>query len=143
MPSPHLPELLPFFCRVCQYLDLLLEELGYPAVALNSHKSQAQRLLALNRFKSGQVPVLLATDVGSRGLDIQTVDLVINYVMPMCVYTMQYIIIICQHFSFELCHFKVLVFTCCRSPRDYIHRVGRTARASRGGLAISFVTQVC
>ncbi|XP_066395356.1 DEAD-box ATP-dependent RNA helicase 36-like [Miscanthus floridulus] len=97
-------------CKVCQYLDLLLEELGYPAVALNSHKSQAQRLLALNRFKSGQVPVLLATDVGSRGLDIQTVDLVINYVMPM-------------------------------SPRDYIHRVGRTARASRGGLAISFVTQ--
>lgn len=110
MPSPHLPELLPFFCRACQYLDLLLEELGYAAVALNSHKSQAQRLLALNRFKSGQVPVLLATDVGSRGLDIQTVDLVINYDMPM-------------------------------SPRDYIHRVGRTARASRGGLAISFVTQ--
>lgn len=97
-------------CKACQYLDLLLEELGYAAVALNSHKSQAQRLLALNRFKSGQVPVLLATDVGSRGLDIQTVDLVINYDMPM-------------------------------SPRDYIHRVGRTARASRGGLAISFVTQ--
>lgn len=97
-------------CKDCQYLDLLLEELGYPAVALNSHKSQAQRLSALNRFKSGQVPVLLATDVGSRGLDIQTVDLVINYDMPM-------------------------------SPRDYIHRVGRTARASRGGLAISFVTQ--
>lgn len=87
MSSPYLPELLPFFCRDCQYLDLLLEELGYPAVALNSHKSQAQRLLALNRFKSGQVPVLLATDVGSRGLDIQTVDLVINYDMPMCVYT--------------------------------------------------------
>ncbi|EER99761.1 hypothetical protein BDA96_02G407100 [Sorghum bicolor] len=97
-------------CNVCQYLDLLLEELGYPAVALNSHKSQAQRLLALNRFKSGQVPILISTDVGSRGLDIQTVDLVINYDMPM-------------------------------SPRDYIHRVGRTARASRGGLAISFVTQ--
>ncbi|WVZ66801.1 hypothetical protein U9M48_015971 [Paspalum notatum var. saurae] len=97
-------------CKTCQYLDLLLEELGYPAVALNSHKSQAQRLLALNRFKSGQVAVLLATDVGSRGLDIQTVDLVINYDIPW-------------------------------SPRDYIHRVGRTARASRGGLAISFITQ--
>jgi len=66
-------------------LDLLLEELGHPAVSLHSHKSQAQRLLALNRFKSGQVPVLLATDVGSRGLDIQTVDLVINYDIPWCV----------------------------------------------------------
>lgn len=97
-------------CRTCQYLDLLLEELGSPAVSLHSHKSQSQRLSALNRFKSGQVPVLIATDVGSRGLDIQTVDLVINYDIP-------------------------------RFPRDYIHRVGRTARASRGGLSISFVTQ--
>ncbi|KAL6657537.1 hypothetical protein ACP70R_005317 [Stipagrostis hirtigluma subsp. patula] len=97
-------------CRTCQYLDLLLEELGHPAVSLHSHKSQSKRLLALNRFKSGQAPILLATDVGSRGLDIQTVDLVINYDIP-------------------------------RIPRDYIHRVGRTARASRGGLSISFVTQ--
>ncbi|CAL5084246.1 unnamed protein product [Urochloa decumbens] len=97
------------FVSKCR-LDLLLEELGHPAVSLHSLKSQAQRLSALNRFKSGQVPVLLATDVGSRGLDIQTVDLVINYDIPWC-------------------------------SRDYIHRVGRTARASRGGLAISFVTQ--
>jgi ATP-dependent RNA helicase DDX49/DBP8 len=66
-------------------LDLLLEELGHPAVSLHSLKSQAQRLSALSRFKSGQVPVLLATDVGSRGLDIQTVDLVINYDVPWCV----------------------------------------------------------
>ncbi|CAL5061433.1 unnamed protein product [Urochloa decumbens] len=97
------------FVSKCR-LDLLLEELGHPAVSLHSLKSQAQRLSALNRFKSGQVPVLLATDVGSRGLDIQTVDLVINYDIPWC-------------------------------SRDYIHRVGRTARASRGGLAISFITQ--
>ncbi|CAL5071598.1 unnamed protein product [Urochloa decumbens] len=97
-------------CSTCLRLDLLLEELGHPAVSLHSLKSQAQRLSALNRFKSGQVPVLLATDVGSRGLDIQTVDLVINYDIPWC-------------------------------SRDYIHRVGRTARASRGGLAISFITQ--
>ncbi|TVU37689.1 hypothetical protein EJB05_11017, partial [Eragrostis curvula] len=96
--------------ETCQYLDFLLQELGRPAVSLHSYKSQSQRLSALSRFKSGQVPVLIATDVGSRGLDIQTVDLVINYDLP-------------------------------RFPRDYIHRVGRTARASRGGLAISFVTQ--
>ncbi|TVU37708.1 hypothetical protein EJB05_11038, partial [Eragrostis curvula] len=101
---------LPMLFRTCQYLDFLLQELGRPAVSLHSYKSQSQRLSALSRFKSGQVPVLIATDVGSRGLDIQTVDLVINYDLP-------------------------------RFPRDYIHRVGRTARASRGGLAISFVTQ--
>lgn len=96
-------------CRTCQYLDFLLEELGHPAVSLHSHKPQSRRLAALHNFKSSKVPVLLATDVASRGLDIQTVDLVINYDVP-------------------------------RYPRDYIHRVGRTARATRGGLSISFIT---
>jgi len=59
-----------------------LDELGLEAVALHSHKSQSSRLAALQCFKSGQVPVLLATDVASRGLDIPTVDLVINYDIP-------------------------------------------------------------
>ncbi|KAL6998064.1 DEAD-box ATP-dependent RNA helicase 36 [Sarracenia purpurea var. burkii] len=97
-------------CRSCHLLSLLLEELDLEAAALHSFKSQSLRLAALHRFKSGQVPVLLATDVAGRGLDIPTVDLVINYDIP-------------------------------RYPRDYIHRVGRTARAGRGGQAVSFVTQ--
>ncbi|KAK7271331.1 hypothetical protein RJT34_27133 [Clitoria ternatea] len=97
-------------CRDCHRLSLMLEVLDQEAAALYSFKSQAQRLEALNHFKSGKVSILLATDVASRGLDIPTVDLVINYDVP-------------------------------RFPRDYIHRVGRTARAGRGGLALSLVTQ--
>ncbi|QHO06219.1 hypothetical protein HN51_065113 [Arachis hypogaea] len=97
-------------CRDCHRLSLMLEVLDLEAAALYSFKSQAQRLEALQRFKSGKVSVLLATDVASRGLDIPTVDLVINYDVP-------------------------------RFPRDYVHRVGRTARAGRGGLALSLVTQ--
>ncbi|XP_078437125.1 RNA helicase 36 [Wolffia australiana] len=96
-------------CRTCHLLDLILEGLGQSAVSLHSYISQAHRLAALNRFKSLQVPVLLATDVASRGLDIPTVDLVVNFDIP-------------------------------RYPRDYVHRVGRTARAGRGGASLSFIT---
>ncbi|KAI3456667.1 hypothetical protein Pfo_013330 [Paulownia fortunei] len=97
-------------CRSCELLSLLLEHFELEVAALHSFKSQSLRLSALHKFKSGQVPVLLATDVANRGLDIPTVDLVINYDIP-------------------------------RYPEDYVHRVGRTARAGREGLAVSFVTQ--
>ncbi|ONK59692.1 uncharacterized protein A4U43_C08F9360 [Asparagus officinalis] len=96
--------------KSCHLLSLLLEQLDQKVVALHSDNNQSERLSALSRFKSGQVPVLLATDLASRGLDIPTVDLVINYDIP-------------------------------RDPPDYLHRVGRTARAGRGGLSISFITQ--
>lgn len=97
-------------CRSCHLLSLELEELDLEVASLHSFKSQSLRLSSLHKFKSGQVPLLLATDVASRGLDIPTVDLVINYDIP-------------------------------RFPRDYVHRVGRTARAGRGGMAVSFVTE--
>lgn len=97
-------------CRTCHILSLMMAELEVDTTALHSMKTQQQRLASLSRFKSGQVPILIATDVASRGLDIPTVDLVVNYDIP-------------------------------RFTRDYVHRVGRTARAGRGGSAVSLITQ--
>jgi ATP-dependent RNA helicase DDX49/DBP8 len=94
----------------CHVLSYLLYELDIVAVALHSKQKQKQRMSSLNKFKSGVCPILVATDVASRGLDIPTVDLVINFDLP-------------------------------KIPREYVHRVGRTARAGRSGRALSFVTQ--
>ncbi|KAF7321335.1 ATP-dependent rRNA helicase [Mycena kentingensis (nom. inval.)] len=91
-------------------LSVLLRTLGLSAVPLHGSLSQSSRLGALAKFKSGSRKILVATDVASRGLDIPTVDLVINYDTP-------------------------------THSKDYIHRVGRTARAGRAGKAITFVTQ--
>jgi len=96
--------------KTCQYVTLLLEELGEEVAALHSGLKQQKRLASLDKFKAGRVRVLVATDVASRGLDIPTVELVVNYEIP-------------------------------KNPKDYIHRVGRTARAGRSGLALSLVSQ--
>jgi ATP-dependent RNA helicase RhlE len=76
---------------------------------LHSNKSQSQRDIALARFKGGKARVLVATDVASRGLDIEGIGLVVNYDAP-------------------------------RDPDDYVHRVGRTARAKREGRAVTLIT---
>lgn len=88
---------------------MTLNEVGFETVALHAMIPQQQRLAALAKFKSNTVKTLIATDVASRGLDIPTVQLVINHSVP-------------------------------RVPKEYIHRVGRTARAGRGGKAITLVT---
>jgi len=79
------------------------------AAAFHSGRSQGGRTEALSKFKSGEVRVLVATDLASRGLDIQFLPYVINYELP-------------------------------RSPKDYIHRIGRTGRAESPGIAISLIT---
>lgn len=119
-------------------MGLLLEELEMDAAALHSYKSQSLRLSALHKFKSGQVPILVATDVASRGLDIPTVDLVINYDIPRFEFNWIFPLQVNQK-EFDVLNVAIV---CCRYPQDYVHRVGRTARAGRGGLAVSFITQV-
>ncbi|KAB7494549.1 ATP-dependent RNA helicase DBP10 [Armadillidium nasatum] len=89
---------------------LLLRILGYNALPLFGKMDQNKRLGVLNKFKSKERSILLATDVASRGLDIPNVDYVINYNCPL-------------------------------QSKDYIHRVGRTARAGKEGAAITFVDQ--
>lgn len=86
-----------------------LRKNGINAAAIHSQKSQKARTDALAKFKSGDLRVLVATDLISRGIDIQFLPHVINYELP-------------------------------RSPKDYIHRIGRTGRAESPGEAISLVT---
>ncbi|KAI3846070.1 hypothetical protein MKX03_029102 [Papaver bracteatum] len=97
-------------CEATRLLALLLRNLGLRAIPISGQMSQAKRLGALNKFKAGECNILLCTDVASRGLDIPSVDMVINYDIP-------------------------------TNSKDYIHRVGRTARAGRSGVAISLVNQ--
>lgn len=97
-------------CATAHLLHLLLNSLEIPSVPLHSHLTQPQRLLSLARFRAREVPVLVTTDVGSRGLDIPEVAMVVNW-------------------------------DCPRRSDDYIHRVGRTARAGRGGVAVTIVTE--
>ncbi|GFZ12629.1 DEA(D/H)-box RNA helicase family protein [Actinidia rufa] len=101
------------FTRTCdstRLLALMLRNLGLRAIPISGHMNQAKRLGALNKFKAGECNILVCTDVASRGLDIPSVDMVINYNVP-------------------------------SNSKDYIHRVGRTARAGRTGVAISVVNQ--
>ena len=78
------------------------------AASVHSKKSQEARTQALALFKSGEIRVLVATDLMARGIDIKFLPFVINYELP-------------------------------RSPKDYIHRIGRTGRAEASGEAISLV----
>ncbi|XP_051828253.1 probable ATP-dependent RNA helicase DDX49 isoform X1 [Antechinus flavipes] len=97
-------------CKTCQILNMMLRKFNFPSVALHSMMKQKARFAALAKFKSSVYRILIATDVASRGLDIPTVQVVINHNTP-------------------------------GLPKIYIHRVGRTARAGRHGIAITLVTQ--
>jgi ATP-dependent RNA helicase RhlE len=84
-----------------------LVKAGFDAASIHGNKSQGQRDRAIAGFKSGQVSILVATDVAARGLDIPDVKHVYNYDLP-------------------------------NVPDNYVHRIGRTARAGKDGAAIAF-----
>lgn len=77
---------------------------------MHSDLDQAERDNMMFKFKSGQIDVLVATDIVARGIDIDDIALVINYDVP-------------------------------HDTEDYVHRIGRTARADRDGVAITFVSE--
>ncbi|HYI43022.1 MAG TPA: DEAD/DEAH box helicase [Sphingomicrobium sp.] len=87
----------------------LLGAAGIKANAIHGNKSQPQRERAIAEFRSADVPVLIATDIAARGIDIPGVAHVINYDLP-------------------------------EVPEQYVHRIGRTARAGADGKAIAFVS---
>ena len=127
-------------CNTCMKLSLMLRNLGFGAVALHGKLSQTKRFGALNKFKSGDRKILIATDVASRGLDIPSVDLVINYDIPAnskvrIIFTKKILKVPGNtNFSIYLFIFFLVI-------KDYVHRVGRTARAGRSGRSLVMVTQ--
>ena len=68
--------------RSCDYVEDVLCHKGFPACSIHGDKSQREREEALRAFKRGTTPVMVATDVASRGLDIPNVTQVINYDLP-------------------------------------------------------------
>ncbi|XP_028856450.1 putative ATP-dependent RNA helicase DDX49 [Denticeps clupeoides] len=69
-------------CKNCQILTMMLREFKFPAISLHSMMKQKQRFANLAKFKSNVFKILIATDVASRGLDIPTVQVVINHNTP-------------------------------------------------------------
>jgi len=95
--------------RTCARLAHALTDAGVKAEAIHGDRTQAERERSLRRFETGDVDVLVATDVAARGLDIDNVTLVVNYDPP-------------------------------EDHKAYVHRVGRTARAGKTGVAVTLAT---
>ena len=91
-------------------INQALQRLKINCGEMHSDLDQAQRDEMMYKFKSGQIDVLVATDIVARGIDIDDIAMVINYDVP-------------------------------HDAEDYVHRIGRTARADRDGVAITFVNE--
>ncbi|MEH6576039.1 MAG: ATP-dependent RNA helicase DbpA [Amphritea sp.] len=105
----HRPESTVVFCNTkvqCQEVSDHLNNQGYFAVALHGDLEQRERDQVLVQFSNRSCSILIATDVAARGLDIDSLEAVVNYDLP-------------------------------RDPDIYVHRIGRTGRAGKEGLAFS------
>lgn len=91
-------------------LQRLLKKEGLKAASIHGDRSQDERNKALAAFKNKQVPIIVATDVLARGIDIKEVSIIVNYDVP-------------------------------NNTDDYVHRIGRTGRYDKSGIAITFITQ--
>ena len=91
-------------------LDRELNKAGLLTKAFHSDLEQDERESILREFRSRQLPIIIGTDILSRGIDIEGIGLVVNYDAP-------------------------------HDPEDYIHRIGRTARAETTGTAITFINE--
>lgn len=99
------------FCRMQRGVDRVaagLDRAGYPVRGLHGGLRQEERTRIMNAFRAGELPILVATNVAARGLDIRDISHVVNYDMP-------------------------------DNVEEYVHRIGRTGRAGRKGVAITFV----
>ena len=92
-------------------LAIVLRRSGYNVGAMHSDLQQAERDEVMYKFKAQQIDVLVATDIVARGIDIDDIQLVINYDVP-------------------------------HDAEDYVHRIGRTARANNDGEAVTFVGEM-
>ncbi len=100
------------FCNTQRMVDELADDLiaqGFSADRLHGGIAQAQRTRVMNKFKKAEFEFLVATDVAARGIDVDDLELVVNYDLPY-------------------------------DAEDYVHRIGRTGRAGRRGMAVTFVS---
>ena len=98
------------FVRNVPKVEKFLESNGFKAKGISSALSQSQRSKVMESFRNGETNILVATDVAARGLDIENVDVVVNFELP-------------------------------DDSENYVHRIGRTGRAGRKGLAFSLVSE--
>ncbi len=97
--------------KAVKELNIHLKKKGFKSADIHSDLEQQQREDTLLAFKNASMPILVATDVLSRGIDIKAIEIVINFDVP-------------------------------SDPEDYVHRIGRTARADATGMAVTLVSRM-